>query len=444
MRTTVSTNSLCHSRILLVSPLLHFPPESGANQRTYFLWKALSEIAPVDVVQVCHDLAFKSSKPAGSIPASMNFLGRFTWPPKAPSPYRSFKESRLSLTIEHLLHLALPKHWDYEVDRSVSRSISDVLDRQRYFLAVGRYLKPMVKTGLVGRVPCLLDIDDLDFDFFDQRAQDQTRSRWRRFLYSIQSSQIKAAFQKWLPRFNGLWVTKPDDTRHAYTRTAAILPNIPYNQPQAASPAGGPRSANPIILTVGVLYYQPNWDGIERFLSEGWPKVRAACPTAEYWLVGKNYPTIARRWQKVPGVKVLGYVEDLAPVYEASWFTLCPLWSGGGTNIKVLESLAFGRTCVATVRGHRGYENNLLPGDSLVVAATPEDLANNCIQLIDDPTRRLELARRGRQAVQREFSYEKFSAIVHREVERSLSGSGQSRLSSLTVADRRAAFVGKM
>ena len=187
----------------------------------------------------------------------------------------------------------------------------------------------------------------------------------------------------------------------------------------------GSRSENPVLLTVAFYHYQPNREGVDRFIREGWPEVRAACPTAEYWLVGKNDPATARHWQAVPGVKVLGYVDDLAAVYDASWFTLCPLWTGGGTNIKVLESLAFGRTCVATVIGHRGFEDRLQSGDSLLVAANAEDLAQNCIRLINDQARRFALAKRGQEVVRREFSYENFASIVHREVERAL---GEQRL----------------
>ena len=415
---TVSTNSPHRKRILLIAPAPPFPLENGTNQRTLLFWKALSEIAPVDVI-LCDDLV-NERVTAPSIPADLNFLGRFPWRSKGHWLYRLFKKSTPSPTIERLLRAVLPRDWDYEVDSHVNRSLSEVLGRNQYFLAVGRYLKPIVKTGLVGRMPCLLDIDDVDFDIFAQRAKDMTRPRWQRLLYSAQSSQIETAFQKWLPKFNGLWVAKANDTRHAVARHAAILPNIPYNTPVATPPLNGSRSANPVLLTVAFYRYQPNCDGVDRFIREGWPKVRAALPTAEYWVAGKNDPVTARRWEAVPGVKVLGFVDDLAAIYDASWFTLCPLWSGAGTNIKVLESLAFGRTCVATVMGHRGYENYLRAGDSLLVAASPEDLAENCIRLCNDHARRLELAKRGREVVQREFSYEKFASVVHQEVERAL------------------------
>jgi hypothetical protein len=85
-------------------------------------------------------------------------------------------------------------------------------------------------------MPCLLDIDDVDFEIFAQRAKDITRPRWQRLLYAAQSSQIETAFQKWAPKFNGLWVAKANDTQHTVARHAAILPNIPYNAPAATPP----------------------------------------------------------------------------------------------------------------------------------------------------------------------------------------------------------------
>jgi polysaccharide biosynthesis protein PslH len=418
---TMSRKSPNHKRILLIAPAPPFPLENGTNQRTLLLYKALSEIAPVDVI-LCDD-SVNPRETADPVPTGLNFLGRFPWQPKGQWLYRLLNKSTPDPRLERLLRAVVPRDWDYEVDSQVSRSLSEVLARSQYFLAVGRYLKPIVKTGLVGRMPCLLDIDDVDFDIFSQRAKDTTRPRWQRLLYSAHSSQVKAAFEKWLPKFNGLWVAKPNDTRHAVARRAALLPNIPYNALPAAPPLTASRSEHPVLLTVAFYHYQPNHDGVDRFICEGWPKIRAAIPTAEYWVAGKNYPPTASRWQAVPGVKVLGFVDDLAAIYSASWFTICPLWTGAGTNIKVLESLAFGRTCVATVTGHRGYENCLRAGDALLVATDPEGVAEQCIRLCNDEAHRLTLAKRGREVVQREFSYERFASVVHQEVERALGKS---------------------
>ena len=60
----------------------------------------------------------------------------------------------------------------------------------------------------------------------------------------------------------------------------------------------------------------------------------------------------------------------------------------------------------------------------------PEEVAENCIRLINDHSVRLALAKRGQEVVQRKFSYQKFAGIVHGEVERAL-GDRFSRTSSL-------------
>src|ERR1700730_6222281 len=131
-----SPDSPHQKRILLISPFLPFPPESGAKQRTYFLWKALSEIAPLDVI-LCTD-PYKPIAAVPSMPASLNLLGRFQWQPRGYSIHRLFEKSIFSLTIDRILHVAIPKHWDYEVDYRVKRGLLDVLRRNQYFLAVGR------------------------------------------------------------------------------------------------------------------------------------------------------------------------------------------------------------------------------------------------------------------------------------------------------------------
>jgi hypothetical protein len=180
-----------HKRILLIAPAPPFPLENGTNQRTLLLWKALSEIAPTDVI-LCDDL-INPRVTADPVPADLNYLGRFPWQPKGQWLYRLFNKSTPDPTLERVLRAVIPRDWDYEVDSRVRRSLSEVLRGNQYFLAVGRYLKPIVKTGLVGRMPCLLDIDDVDFDIFSQRAKDMTRPRWQRLLYSAHSSQVEAA-----------------------------------------------------------------------------------------------------------------------------------------------------------------------------------------------------------------------------------------------------------
>jgi len=410
-------------RIVLVSPYPPFPPESGANQRTFFLWKALSEIAPVDVI-LCQEMGLRDGRLGVRLPANVNFLGRFFWQSKDEMAVELVKKVSSNRTVHRWCRAMVPKHLDYGVDERLKVHVTHALAPRTYFLAVGRYLKPIIKTGLIGKLPCMLDADDIDFEIADQMARDPARSLPRRVYYTVQSLERKAALQRWMPRFEGMWVTKLEDTKHRLTRNAAVLPNIPYHPVDLAEPMTKSTSTNPVLLTVGVLYYKPNCDGIDRFIRESWPKIRSRFPTAEYWLAGKTHPTMARRWRRVPGVKVLGFVDDLAAVYQTCWLTVCPLWIGAGTNIKVLESLSFGRVCVTTEVGWRGYEHCLRGDQALMIARTDSELAERCITLLEDEAQRDALVARSRAAVGPEFSYQNFVKVVHREVERTLARIG--------------------
>jgi glycosyltransferase involved in cell wall biosynthesis len=107
--------------------------------------------------------------------------------------------------------------------------------------------------------------------------------------------------------------------------------------------------------------------------------------------------------------------QALAEAYAACAFTVAPIFSGSGSNIKVIESLARGRTCAATTSAMRGYDQ-LRDGDSVRVADSLDQLAASCIDLLSDPMTRHRLADHGRAIVEAEFSYARFAATVRQTV----------------------------
>jgi hypothetical protein len=60
-----------------------------------------------------------------------------------------------------------------------------------------------------------------------------------------------------------------------------------------------------------------------------------------------------------PDVSAPGYINDLGEAGPNAAFTIAPIYSGGGTNIKILESLVYGRASPRTTRAFPVYA---LPG----------------------------------------------------------------------------------
>lgn len=211
-----------------------------------------------------------------------------------------------------------------------------------------------------------------------------------------------------------LWVSNPDDAQTPKACGATVLPNIPYDFVRDGDPQPvGPPGASQTILTVATVSHPQNREGIDRFFSRSWPAIHAARPRAVWRIVGSGMtPQLRARWEARPGVQAPGFVHDLLEEYSRCAFSVAPLWAGGGTSIKVLESLAFGRTCLVTPAGHRGFAQTLPAGQAIVVAPDESSLAAEAISLLDDPQRRERFASAGRDALRAHYSRERFDRIV--------------------------------
>ncbi len=107
------------------------------------------------------------------------------------------------------------------------------------------------------------------------------------------------------------------------------------------------------VLFVGNAY-EPNIDGIRKFIIEQWPTVLARVPDARLVVAGKVAEIVADLAQ--PSLELLGIVHDLRPIYEASAVALNPIRFGTGTSVKLVETLSMGRALVTTPVGARGFE----------------------------------------------------------------------------------------
>jgi glycosyltransferase involved in cell wall biosynthesis len=169
-----------------------------------------------------------------------------------------------------------------------------------------------------------------------------------------------------------------------------VVPNA-WDEPEPLPPA-----ADPVVSFVALLSWGPNVDAAGWFCREVWPRVLEQLPEAHLQLVGRN-PADAVRALAGPSVEVTGTVPDLTPWYARTRVTVAPLLAGGGSRLKILESLAAGRPVVATTIGAEGLEDLL--GRGVLVADDPAAMAAEVVALLSDPARSAELGLQGAAAV---------------------------------------------
>lgn len=169
-----------------------------------------------------------------------------------------------------------------------------------------------------------------------------------------------------------------------------VVPNA-WDEPHPLPPADGP-----VVSFVALLSWAPNGQAATWFTEQVWPRVVDRLPEARLQLVGRN-PTPAVQALAGPTVTVTGSVADLEPWYARTRVSVAPLLAGGGSRLKILESLAAGRPVVATTVGAEGLED--LIGRGVVVADEPAGMAEALIGLLTDRAAAEELGRRGAAAV---------------------------------------------
>jgi succinoglycan biosynthesis protein ExoO len=169
--------------------------------------------------------------------------------------------------------------------------------------------------------------------------------------------------------------------------------------PMAARPISSPETGeDDLVLFVGSSA-KPNIDGVNWFLAECWPLIKKRRPEAIFEIAGSLCDLLG----PVPlGVKLLGFVDDLAPVYRRAGVVVSPLRAGSGLKIKLIEALSRGKAVVGTPNTCQGIEH--LVAGSLMLAESAEDIVAAISDLLNNKEGRAALAARGLRTVRQHFS----------------------------------------
>jgi glycosyltransferase involved in cell wall biosynthesis len=150
-------------------------------------------------------------------------------------------------------------------------------------------------------------------------------------------------------------------------------------------------ATDPVLLFVGSVGHTPNAEAATRMVTRIFPIIEAAVPNATLLIAGPGTDTLPCRATASSRITFLGFVDDLAGVYARSRIFVCPMQTGGGTRIKIIDAAAYGIPVVSTRMGAEGLD--FVDGESIVLADTDKDFARSCIDLLKSDTRTLAVRR---------------------------------------------------
>ena len=120
------------------------------------------------------------------------------------------------------------------------------------------------------------------------------------------------------------------------------------------------------IAFVGNYLHAPNLDAVRHFVREIWPAFHARVPSAELILGGAQMPMQVEQLGTAEGVRAIGYVDDLAALFNRIRLTVAPLRYGAGAKGKVVSSLCHGVPVLASQIAAEGI--GLQDGRDILIA----------------------------------------------------------------------------
>jgi glycosyltransferase involved in cell wall biosynthesis len=228
----------------------------------------------------------------------------------------------------------------------------------------------------------------------------------RRFYFQLQARRMFAQEQRLCRRARHVVAVSPVDAemfRDLFgikkVSTVATGVDVDYFRPVA------PVSPQFDIVFVGSMDWMPNQDAVRFFVETILPLVRRAIPECRIGIVGRTPPDdligLGRRDERVT---FTGTVPDVRPFLWGAKLSIVPLRIGGGTRLKIYESMAAGTPVVSTSIGAEGLD--VTHGENIRLADTPESFAAACVDLIGNSDERARLAAAAQELVTSRFSWD--------------------------------------
>ena len=370
-------------RVLFVSPYPICPPTHGGGVFMYYTLRELARSCDVHAVVM---LDYESERTANEelrrYCKTVEFVVR-----------RNDRNPHLASITPHAVHEFHTPEIEWLVQRQILLHRIDVL--QLEYTALGQYARRFE------RVVCALFEHDVYFQSigralpFIKSPLDRLKAR---FEY-IRAIRFELGL---LPLCDHIQVCTLENKRYLESFLPALAPRIDAGMRAGVDASqypfpGGPRRSR-TMLFLGSFRHTPNQVALDWFIREALPLVLEQMPDARLLVAGSDPPPRHAFHDPANAIDLLGFVDDIQPLFATSAVFICPIRSGSGVRVKLLEAFASGIPVVSTTLGAEGLARN--NGEFCALADDPRGFADGVIRLLGDPEFAAELATRARHEVE--------------------------------------------
>jgi glycosyltransferase involved in cell wall biosynthesis len=403
-------------KALYVTPVVPDRYGIGIQQRSYRNLNLLTEKYQVDVIIVRN-----KNTTLNLDDLSVNSV---TWLPvpfysDTPNKFKKLPGSYLIWRIANLLLIPVRIVTNTAKFKAALSEIEEQQYSHAIFFRIGiAWLHQFVLKAL----NCKIDFATVDYDDIESIAKKRslaiTRDKFgfQKYLSVLIESKLAARHErKYVKSFDSVWVCSDIDKHklQALPNTLAkivTMPNTIYI-PEQLPESYGTKS----ILILGAMNYFPNVDAVQFFCKEVFPSLKEKLGNSiQLYIVGSSPEQEVVKLAEIEGVTVAGRVESVKDYYMQADIVVVPIRFGGGTRIKILEAMGYGRTVISTTIGAEGIEGK--HEKDFVIANTAKDYIVECIKYLEQPLLRHEIEANARILVKEKFGFNLAKEIFEQEI----------------------------
>lgn len=310
----------------------------------------------------------------------------------------------------------LASTWPYSVSRHhthrFSQAVRQLIASERFDLVHLEWTPYASYLDAIGNLPTLIMAHNIETTVWQRRSQHASHSLERSYM-SLQASKMARFERRSFQRTTRVAVVSSQEQQIAIewgARATSVVPNGVDTEALMPMPEAAERDS---LLFLGSLDWQPNRDALLYLLQQILPEIQAQHPGATLRVVGRQPATKLREQvEGHQGVEWVGEVPDIRPFFARAAVVLVPLRVGGGSRIKILESLSMEKAVVTTEVGAEGL--NVISGRHCLIASGPREFARSVVDLLNAPERAAEMGRNGRNLVVSQYDWSQIAESLDR------------------------------
>ena len=397
-------------KILFLHKRSLFPADTGGKIRTLNVLKHLAKWH--EITYLCNVLPEEEPHLARMSDLGLNVVA-IPWKEAARDSFPFYFGLASNLLSKY------PYSVNKDFDKRVRSKAIELLSNSEFNLLICDFVQMARNVLDVGPIPKILFQHNVEAQIY-RRLADNEPNVFKRMFIRRQQLKMEAFERSAGKAFDQSIAVSPQDKqmfeedygwKHVTVIDTAV--DTEYFRPENSDRIEGR------LAFIGSMDWRPNQEGILRFAKRVFPSIRERYPNATLDIVGRNPPAFIKRLSSYPGVVVTGKVEDVRPYISRASMTVVPIYSGGGTRLKIFESMAMGTPVVSTPLGADGL--NIGDGKHMVCADSDQQFADAVCKLLGSAQGRHLLAAQALKHVSQNYSSEiiakQFNEICRMTVE---------------------------